>query len=30
MKIIAYEGRYPIEPKGDEYYFPLQKLKVSH
>lgn len=30
MKIISYEGKYPLEPKGEEYYFPMQKLKVSN
>lgn len=30
MKILSFEGKYPLEPIGDEYYFPVQKLKVSY
>ena len=31
MKILSVEGKYPIDSRGkDEYYFPVQKLRVSN
>lgn len=30
MKLIAMEGKYPIEPRDDvEYYYPIHRLKVK-
>lgn len=28
MKLIAWEGKYPLEPKSNEYYFPVYRLKL--
>lgn len=28
MKLICWEGKYPLEPKNSDYYFPTQRLKV--